>query len=125
MTDMNVQSGQAAHVVRLLQAAESPLTAEVLGRRLRLHGSIETQRRRVRAIVQYLRDECSEWIIAFNPAGYWLTDDEQVWLDYCEGRKIDAKKILGKAHRRQKMITSDRGQGLLFVPATHSAIGTY
>lgn len=113
--DHNVTTNQAAHVVRLLQAANEPMTAEVLGRRLYLHGSVETQRRQVRKIIQYLREECSEWIIAFNPAGYWLTDNEQDWLDYCEGRKIDAKKIIGKAHRRQRMITTDRGQGLLFV----------
>ena len=113
--DLNVQTGQAAHVLRLLQAAKEPITAEVLGRRLHLTGGIETQRRRVRAIIQYLREQCSEWIVAFNPGGYWLTDNEQYWLDYCEGRKMDAKKILGQSYRRQRMVTTDRGQGLLFV----------
>lgn len=115
MDRVNVSTNQAAHVLRVLQAAAEPLTAETLGRRLMLPGSVETQRRRVRAIIQYLREECSEWIVAFNPAGYWLADNETDWLDYCEGRKMDAKKIFGKSHRHQRMVTTDRGQGLLFV----------
>lgn len=108
-----VTTRQAAACLRLLKDAGRFLTAAEIGAALRLGGGRETQRRHVRAIVGSLRDR-GEWIAAQNPAGYLWTDDPAVWRDYQEGRKIDAKKMIGEAARRQRMVVTPAGQGLLF-----------
>lgn len=98
--------------LKLLQSADGPLVAADIAARLHLSGSRETQRRRVRGIVQQLRDD-GNWIVACGNSGYWLTQDARVWKDYQEGRKIDAKRIIGESHRKQ-MEVDQCGQGLLF-----------
>ena len=113
MIDLNVTTDQMQRCLSLLKKAEGILTAAELAARMRLNGNRETQRRRVRSILKKLRDG-GEWIIGFNE-GCFLTDDEKVWKDYNEGRQIDAKKIIGEAAKRKKMVTDNRGQGLLFV----------
>jgi len=102
---------QAAECLRILKAAEQPIVAADLAKRIRLAGSRETQRRKVRAIVKQLRDS-GAMIVATLQGGYLLTDDVKIWRDYLNGRQIDAKKVLGKTHRTKKMITDGQGQGL-------------
>lgn len=112
--DLNVTSREAAACLRLLKAERRFVPAIEIARRIGLDGSHETLRRRVRAIVKELR-EAGEWIVGKNPDGCYWTEDRSLWTDYQEGRKIDARRILGEAHRRQRMATDAAGQGLLFV----------
>lgn len=110
----------AARLMRLMQAARTPQTAAALAGRLALSGSRETQRRHIRALVERLRDD-GAWIVAVDAAGYRLTTDAAEWKQYNESRKIGAKQILGRSHKRQQMVTDAAGQGLLFVPAVGAA----
>jgi len=99
-----------------LEGAEAPMTAAQIAAWLRLSGSRETQRRRVRAIVEGLRKGGS-MIVATLQEGYWLTDDAKLYKRYLAGRQIDAKKVLGKTHRKQReMLADSGGQGVLFRP---------
>lgn len=104
----------AARLLMRLRTARMPLTAVELAGMLALPGLRETKRRHVRAIVKSLRDS-GEKIVATLDGGYWLTDDPATWKEYLEGRKIDAKRVIGESHRRQQMVTDAAGQGLLFV----------
>ena len=104
----------AARLLMRLRTARTPLTAVELAGILALPGLRETKRRHVRAIVKSLRDS-GEKIVATLDGGYWLTDDPATWKEYLEGRKIDAKRVIGESHRRQQMATDAAGQGLLFV----------
>jgi len=89
--------------------------------RLGLSGSRETQRRRVRAIVEMLRSGGS-WVIATRQAGYWLTRDERLWRAYNDGRQIDAKQILAETSGRKKRLAG--GQGHLFDMRTRAGCAT-
>lgn len=107
-------SDDAARCLMLLEQAAKPMTAAELATRMSLAGSRETQRRHVRAIIKRLRDTGAH-IVATLQGGYCLTEDDDVWRDYQEGRKIDAKRVIGEAHRRQRQIGGD-GQMLMFAP---------
>ena len=112
MNKANITTLEAARCLSLLETAAEPMVAAKLARRLRLAGSRETQRRHVRAVVKYLRDNGSH-IVATLTGGYWLTENDEIWRDYLEGRQIDAKRILGETHKR-KRIAGSQGQGTLF-----------
>ena len=90
-----------------------PMTAAQIAERLRFGGCRETMRRRVRTIVQGLRDKGS-MIVATRQGGYMLTGDVGIWKDYLDGRQIDAKRVLAVTNRKKKMAIDSRGQGLLF-----------
>jgi len=112
-----------ARCLEALEGAEAPMTAMQIAAWLRLTGSRETQRRRVRAIVEVLRNQGS-MIVATQQYGYWLTDDAKIYADYLAGRQIDAKKVLGKTHKERKRMLTDRaGQGVLFGPVVTMGIG--
>ncbi len=100
MIDLTVTTSEAARCLAVLHEADKPMTAADIAARLILKGCRETRRRRVRAIIQTLREE-GQWIVACNADGYWLTCEESIWNDYNEGRQIEAKRVLGTAHRRQ------------------------
>ena len=114
MQTPTITTEKQAVCLQLLKAADEPMTAAQIAAGLHLDGSRETQRRCVRGLIKQLRDEGSH-VIATLQAGYWLTDDEQLWRDYLDGRQIDAKKILGETHRRKRMLADSEGQGLLFM----------
>ena len=122
MGQVMITTCQAAQCRRILENADSPIVAARLAEMLDLSGSRETQRRRVRAIIRDLRETDGAWIVATLQGGYWLTDDPAMWRDYNEGRKIDAKRIIGKAHK-QKMAVDSTGQGVLFGLQTACGIG--
>lgn len=115
MEPLNITDDKCRECLEELKAASEPIVAAELGRRLKLHGCRETQRREVRAIVEYLRGQGAK-IVAANPAGYWLTEDEETWREYQEKRAVDGKRILAEVSRRKKFM-SVKGQGLLFAPA--------
>ena len=108
-------SDLAARCLRLIKE-QGPVKAITLAGQLGIEGLRETKRRRIRAIVQHLRNSAGNMIVADEINGYFLTDDITIWQNYLAGRQIDAKKILGITHRQLKMVTDSRGQGLLFVP---------
>ena len=108
----NIQPVVAAKLLSLLEQADEPLTAAVIAQKLNLAGERETQRRHVRAIVEYLRQHDS-MIIATLSAGYWLTKDGAMYKEYLEGRQIDVKRILGETGRQKKTVFF-KGQGILF-----------
>jgi biotin operon repressor len=113
VTKVNITTLEAAKCLSFLESAAAPIVAAELAKKLRLSGSHETQRRHVRAIIKYLRDNGSQ-IVATLQGGYFLTEDPVLWRDYLEGRQIDAKRILGETHKRKKMLTDSQGQGVLF-----------
>ena len=113
MNKPNITTLEAADCLLLLKSAAEPMVAAKLARKLRLSGSRETQRRHVRAIIKYLRDNGSQ-IVATQWGGYFLTEEPALWRDYLEGRQIDAKRILGETHKRKRMLTDSQGQGVLF-----------
>lgn len=108
----HIQPVVAAKLLSLLEQADEPLTAAVIAQKLNLAGERETQRRHVRAIVEYLRQHDS-MIIATLSAGYWLTKDGAMYKEYLEGRQIDVKRILGETGRQKKTVFF-KGQGILF-----------
>jgi len=114
MSEPKITTDEAAQCLHLLQEVAEPIVAADLAARLYLSGSRETRRRHVRAIVKHLRDKCGSHIIATLWGGYLLTDDEQLWRDYNEGRQIDAKRILAVTHERKKIMSEGKGQGVLF-----------
>lgn len=113
MNQVNITSNEAAACLALLKIGDRPRVAADIAELLNLAGSRESQRRHVRAIIKQLRDE-GEMIVATLQGGYWLTDDDKLWREYLEGRKIDAKKLIGQTHKQIKMATDGIGQGLLF-----------
>lgn len=108
-------TNEVAGCLRLI-SEQGPILAITIADRLGLAGTRETKRRHVRAIVQHLRNECGEKIVANSMGGYFLTDDNTLWQSYLNGRQMDAKKVLGQTHKQLKMVTDSRGQGLLFLP---------
>ncbi len=110
---VNVTTDEVGRCLRVLQAAKCSIVAADLADKLGLVGSRESKRRHVRAIVKKLRDSGS-MVVATKQNGYALTDDETIWAEYNEGRKIDAKRIFAKVYERQKERPVDDGQGLLF-----------
>lgn len=121
MARPNVTTEEIVQCLRVLQAADKPLLAIDIANRLGLDGSRETKRRHVRGLVKTLRDD-GHMIVASVPGGYFLTADEELWEQYLEGKKIDAKKVLGEMHRKKKMLVNEKGQGMLFQPGGN-AIG--
>ena len=113
MIELNTTTDQLQQCLSLLKQANGFINAVNLAARMQLRGDRETRRRKVRDIVKRLRDG-GAWIVAQNPEGYCLTNDSDIWKQYQEGRKIDAKTILGNAYRHQKMLTDKTGQGMLF-----------
>jgi len=101
-----------ARLLRIFEQAEGPMTAVQIAGRLGLDGSIETQRRAVRAMVKELRDH-GHWVIATLTDGYALTKNAAIWKDYSEGRAVDARRIFWELSDRKKQM-QDHGQGLLF-----------
>ena len=114
---------QENRCLELLRAACEPIVAADIATRLILPGSRETQRRHVRAIVANLRKN-GAMIIGILQGGYFLTDDKKLYTEYLEGRKIDAKRILGVANKRKKMLTDNQGQGQLFEQNIHVGCAT-
>lgn len=112
-----VDQPTAARCLRILQAATGPLPAAELAALLGLDGNRESRRRMVRAIIKHLRDLGGVRIVAANPAGYWITDDDQTWRDYLEDRQIDAKAILKESHARTRALAG-QGQQMLFAIPT-------
>jgi hypothetical protein len=108
---------QAAKCLQLIKDC-GPILAVELANKLGIDGERETKRRKIRAIVQHLRNDCGEMIVADLMNGYFTTQDLKVWQDYLDGRQIDAKKLLGITGKQLKMVTDTKGQGLLFVPGT-------
>ena len=99
-------------LLRLFETADGPMTAVQIASKLRLEGSIETQRRTVRGWVKELRDR-GFWVVATLADGYALTRDAGTWKDYSEHRTIDARRIFWEVNDRKKQM-QDHGQGLLF-----------
>ena len=119
----NVTTDHLARCLVRLQNADGPATAAELAGMLALAGCRETRRRHVRAIIKDLRNR-GHWIIATLTGGYWLTGDLAIWTDYLDGRAIDAKRIIGEASGRKRIVTADaQGQGLLFKPTCSTGIG--
>jgi len=106
----------------ILKTAEKPLTAAEIAPKLGLAGSRETQRRRVRAIIKLLRENGCQ-IVATLQDGYSLADDVRMTCEYLGKRQGRAKRILGVTYKRKKMLTTARGQGLLFGPRVATGIG--
>jgi len=119
---VTVPSERMAACMALLRRADGPLTAAAIAAALAIPGERETQRRRVREVIDALRLADKAWIVADTIQGYWLTTDEAVWRAWDESRAIEAKRTLGESHKRTKMLT-DRGQGLLFVAAPRCGLG--
>lgn len=115
MSKANVTSLEAARCLSVLESATEPIVAADLAARMNLPGCRESRRRHVRAIIKSLRDR-GEKIIATLQGGYWLTKDEGLWRDYLEGRQVDAKRILADTHKKKRMQTGAKGQGMLFDP---------
>ncbi len=110
-----VSIAQATECLVVLSRAERPLVAAQIADRMGLAGSRETKRRKVRKIIRHLREVDGRWIVATLQDGYWLTDDPEIWKHRNEVRMIDGKRIIAEASRRQRMVTTASGQGLLFV----------
>ena len=104
-----------ASCLELLKASAVPIVAADMAAKLGLEGSRETQRRKIRAAVKALRDD-GAMIVATTYAGYFLTEDKDMYADYLDGKQIDAKRVLGETNRRKKNIKDSHGQGLLFAP---------
>ncbi|MCE5184562.1 MAG: hypothetical protein LLF76_00355 [Planctomycetaceae bacterium] len=113
--ELNITTEEASRCAKLLRDARGPLTAADLAARLHLGGERESRRRRVREIVTGLRHEYGMRIVGFNPGGYWLVKTEAEWLEYCRDRENYAKRIIGEAAQRIRIVTDNKGQGLLFV----------
>lgn len=107
-----VMTDDLVRLLRLFEAAGAPMTAVQIAGRLKLDGSIETQRRTVRGWVKELRDH-GHWVVATLSDGYALTRDAGTWKDYSEHRTIDARRIFWEVSDRKKQM-SDGNQGLLF-----------
>jgi hypothetical protein len=107
-----VLSDDLVRLLRLFEQADGPMTAVQIAGKLRLEGTIETQRRTIRCWVKELRDR-GYWVIATLVEGYALTKNAGIWRDYSEGRAVDARRIFWEVSDRKKQM-SDGNQGLLF-----------
>ena len=99
------------------------MVAAGLAARLYLCGSRETQRRHVRAIIEYLRN-AGNWIVATNSEGYSLTADPGAWRNYQQRRQNNAKHTLAVTHRRKRMLTDGKSQGVLFEQRIRCGVAT-
>jgi biotin operon repressor len=106
------QNDDLVRLLRIFETADEPMTAAAIAAKLGLDGSVETQRRAVRAMVKGLRDH-GHWIVATLTDGYALTKNAGIWRDYSEGRAVDARRIFWEVSDRKKQM-SDGNQGLLF-----------
>jgi len=107
-------TAQVGACLQVLKEATEPIVAADLAERLGLAGKRETKRRKVRAMVEHLRDNGARIIATLN-SGYWLTGDSEIWCDYLAKRTIDSKRILGEAYRRRRdAAMGESGQGYLF-----------
>lgn len=113
MSKPNVTTSEMARCLEILRSATEPMVAAGIAARIYLAGKRETQRRHVRAIVKALR-ESGSMIVATLQGGYYLTEDENMWRKYLNGRQIDAKSILKETHRKKKVLAEANGQELLF-----------
>src|SRR5512133_3943011 len=93
-----------ARLLRIFETADGPMTAVQIAGKLRLDGSVETQRRTVRCWVKELRD-LGFWIVATLTDGYALTRDAGIWKDYSEHRTIDARRIFWEVSDRRKQMS--------------------
>ncbi len=117
MSHLQLESGQCRECLAILKNRNTPIVAADIAKQLKLAGNRETRRRRVRAIIKHLRDECGAKIVATLGGGYMITDDDRIWQEYLEGKLIDAKRIIGSASaKKRKAITNRKGQGFLFAP---------
>ena len=122
MNYQQVTTDSARRCLAVLQESREPIVAADIAKRLGLAGSRESQRRRVRAMIKHLRDKAAAKIVATLGGGYMLTEDEQIWRDYLEGKLIDAKRIIGRAAEKKKKVIADKkGQGFLFAPSMAGA----
>ncbi len=122
MTRPNITTHNAARCLAILKAAaEMPVVAADLAKRLGLAGNRESQRRQVRAIIKHLRDQ-GEWICATMQGGYLLTDEAPVWAKYNSAQANNGKRVIGQSHNRNKAAIDSHGQGLLFQPAAGCGI---
>jgi len=103
---------QLDRTLDILKSQSDFIAAIDLANKLGIEGSHELKRRHVRSIIKMLRDN-GHWIIANLSCGYYLTKDVTLWQEYNQGRQIDAKRIIGEASRRKKMI-DPKGQTMLF-----------
>ncbi len=110
---------QQSSLLHILQQAKASVSAIDLADKLQLAGTHETKRRKIRDLIQKLRDN-GHWIVA-SQSGYWLTADPAIWKSYNEHRSIDAKIILKEISSR-KQTQRDIPQGMLFDPAEHNAV---
>lgn len=113
MDSNDVTTDELANCLAILKDADRPMTAAQIAARLGLSGCRETQRRRVRAMTLALRDKGCR-IVANQIDGIWLARNDREWRDYLEGRKIEAKTILGVTHPRIRWAVESKGQGLLY-----------
>ena len=112
MKTTNPPSYTARKLHEILQHRCEPLKAIELANLWDLTGKREYQRRQIRRFVKELRDDGCK-IIATLSGGYWLTDDNELWLDYSQGRTITAKRIFAEASKRKRAVT-DETQTMLF-----------
>lgn len=119
MVHNQYSSDLAAKCLTLIKQ-HGPILAIDLAAHLGIVGGRENMRRKIRAIVQHLRNDCGEMVCADLIHGYYIAPDKEVWQMYLDGRQLDAKKILGITHRQLKMVTDGQGQGLLFLPGAGS-----
>lgn len=113
MDSNDVTADELAECLTILKNADRAMTAAQIAARLGLSGCRETQRRRVRAMTLALRDKGCR-IVANQIDGIWLARNDREWRDYLEGRKIEAKTILGVTHPRIRQAVESKGQGLLY-----------
>ena len=110
----NIPTQTLARTLAVLQQADGPLTAAQIAEAVGHWPccSHETQRRRVREVVDALR-EAGHWVVALGAEGYAVTRCRNVWSDYLSHRRIDAKRIFGQTYERKRAMWPD-GQYALF-----------
>lgn len=114
MQHNHYSSDMAAKCLKLIKE-QGPILAISLADQLAIVGDRENKRRRIRAIVKHLRNDCGELIIGDFLSGYTLTKDLKIWQEYLDSRQFGAKKILAVTHKQLNMVRDSNGQGLLFV----------
>jgi len=122
MDRADVTPDDLAECLAVLENAGEAMTAAMIAAKLGKGGCRETQRRQVRSIIKVLRDKGCR-IAATLQGGYFLAEEDDVWLAYLRDRQIGAKTVLGAAHKRERMLTTARGQGLLFAQRMMTGLG--
>jgi len=96
------------HRNRAVPAAE---LAEALG----IECDHETNRRRVREVVDYAR--LDGYQVCASNEGYWMSRNATEWREYRESQKRGARYRFMTLHKVQEAVVDRRtGQGLLFAP---------